>query len=286
MTKKKVLGITAISSALLLILLAFGQEKKIVPENIYQPKNEDFFNGLGIEAKAVYVYDALNEKTIFEINPESQLPLASLTKLMSAEVARENILEWQTIKVSVEAIKEEGDTGFLAGEDWKISDLLDAMLVSSSNDAAAAIALREDNFISLMNQKSKELNLEQTFFLNPTGLDINSNLSGAYGSAKDIAMLLDYLLKKYPDLLEATRQESIFENSRNFKNTNRIINEIPNIIAGKTGYSDLAGGNLALAVDVDFGHPVIIVVLGSSEEGRFEDVKTLYNEVLKYVSNQ
>ncbi len=286
MTKKKFLVITAISSALILVLFAFGREEKIIPENIYQPDPAVFFNNLGLEAKAVYVFDALNEKIIFEKNSQSQLALASLAKLMSAEIAKENIPERQLIKVGVEAIREEGDAGFTAGEEWKISDLLDAMLVSSSNDAAAAIALSKENFVSLMNQKSKELNLGQTFFFNSTGLDINGDLSGAYGSAKDIAMLMDHLLKKYPDLLEATRQESIAENSRDFKNTNKIINEIPNIIASKTGFSDLAGGNLALAVDVDFNHPVIIVILGSSEQGRFEDAKKLYNEVLKYFSSQ
>lgn len=286
MTKKKFLAITAISSVLLIILFAFGREEKIIPENIHPPDPAVFFNSLSLEAKAVYVYDALNEKTIFEKNSESQLALASLAKLMSAEIAKENIPEWQMIKVGVEAIREEGDAGFTAGDEWKINDLLDTMLVSSSNDAAAAIALSKENFVSLMNQKSKELNLEQTFFFNPTGLDINGNLSGAYGSAKDVAMLMDYILKKYPALLEATRQESIAENSRNFKNTNKIINEIPNIIASKTGFSDLAGGNLALAVDVDFGHPVIIVVLGSSEEGRFSDAKALHSEVLKYFRSQ
>lgn len=286
MTKKKFLAITAISSVLILVLFAFGREEKIIPENIYQPDPVVFFNSLGLEARAVYVFDALNEKIIFEKNSESQLALASLAKLMSAEIAKENIPEWQMIKVGVEAIREEGDAGFTAGEEWKISDLLDAMLVSSSNDAATAIALSKENFVSLMNQKSKELNLGQTFFFNSTGLDINGNLSGAYGSAKDIAMLMDYLLKKSPSLMEATRQESITENLRNFKNTNKIINEIPNIIASKTGFSDLAGGNLALAVDVDFGHPVIIVVLGSSEEGRFNDAKALYNEVLEYFSSQ
>lgn len=284
MTKKKILLIAIISSALVLILLSADQSPKIVEQP--KPKGASFSKNLEIEAKAVYVYDALNEKTIFERNSESQLALASLAKIMTAIVAKENIPEWQLIEVNTDAIKEEGDTGFISGEDWKIGDLLDAMLISSSNDAASAIALSRNNFISLMNEKSKELNLTQTFFLNSTGLDSNDFLAGAYGSAKDVGQSLNYLLKKHPSLLEATKYESLFINSRQFKNTNKIINEIPRIIAGKTGYSDLAGGNLALAVDVDFSHPVIIVVLGSSEQGRFSDAKTLHSEVLKYFSSQ
>ena len=77
-------------------------------------------------------------------------------------------------------------------------------------------------------------------------------------------------------MFEITRYSTLKIDSREFKNTNIISNEIPRVIFGKTGFSDLAGGNLAMVVDRGFENYVIIVVMGSTEQGRFEDVKKLY----------
>jgi D-alanyl-D-alanine carboxypeptidase len=79
---------------------------------------------------------------------------------------------------------------------------------------------------------------------------------------------------------EATRYEEFNMDSKIFKNTDKLAENLPGLIAGKTGFSDLAGGNLAVAVDIGLNHPVIIVVLGSTEEGRFEDVKELYYAII------
>ena len=95
---------------------------------------------------------------------------------------------------------------------------------------------------------------------------------------------MDYLVKKHPSLLEVTRYDSLKINSRNFKNTNKLIEHLPGIIGSKTGFSDLARGNLAVVFDMGLEHPVIIVALGSSEEGRFEDIEKLYNETIKYLN--
>ena len=69
------------------------------------------------------------------------------------------------------------------------------------------------------------------------------------------------------------------------KNTDELVNEIPGLIAGKTGYSDLAGGNLAVIFDAGFDHPLAVVVLGSTSEGRFNDVKQLVAAAVKYCQN-
>lgn len=292
--KKRIILAIALFSALFLFFYFFGSDKNKSEEKAYSISTEKIipeirvapFDNINLEAKSAYVFDVISKKPIFELNAGSQLPLASLTKLMTAAVAKENIPEWTLVDISPAAIMAAGDYGFLAGEKWKISDLLDAMLISSSNDAAAAIALSRNDFVFLMNKKSDELKLRQTYFLNSTGLDSNNQIAGAYGSARDVANLLNYLIKSHPSLLEATQYGEIQINSRSFKNTNKLIDEMPGIIAGKTGYSDLAGGNLAVVFDIGLEHPVIIVALGSSEEGRFEDVKKLYNETLKYFSSQ
>lgn len=255
------------------------------------------FPAIELEAKAVYVFDLANNKEIFAKNSEAQLPLASLAKLMTAVVARESLESDFAITISKEALNQEGDNGFSAGEKWLLDDLIDIMLVSSSNDAAYAVAAsgfqlaasgsnqsyqsnQNDKFIELMNKKAKELNLEQTFFLNETGLDVNSETSGVYGSAKDITFLIKYILENEPEILAKTREESFLavslgEKPRDFENTNKIVNKIPGFIAGKTGYTDLAGGNLAIVFDAGFNHPIIAVVLGSSFEGRFNDMEKL-----------
>ncbi|MBU2109746.1 serine hydrolase [Patescibacteria group bacterium] len=284
---KKNLIIIAIFSAAFLFLYFLGGNTAQAPlefRNGTPPLKTAPFENINLEAKSAYIYDVVKEKSIFELNADSQLPLASLTKLMTAVVAKENIPEWMLIDIGEESVLQEGDSGFMLGERWKIADLIDAMLISSSNDAAAAIALNSEDFISLMNKKSADLNLVQTYFLNATGLDLTNYLSGGYGSAKDVAKLMDYLVKKHSSLLEVTRYDSLKINSRNFKNTNKLIEHLPGIIGSKTGFSDLARGNLAVVFDMGLEHPVIIVALGSSEEGRFEDIEKLYNETIKYLN--
>ncbi|MBU2219320.1 serine hydrolase [Patescibacteria group bacterium] len=284
---KKNLIIIAIFSAAFLFLYFLGGNTAQAPlefRNGTPPLKTAPFENINLEAKSAYIYDVVKEKSIFELNADSQLPLASLTKLMTAVVAKENIPEWMLIDIGEESVLQEGDSGFMLGERWKIADLIDAMLISSSNDAAAAIALNSEDFISLMNKKSADLNLAQTYFLNATGLDLTNYLSGGYGSAKDVAKLMDYLVKKHSSLLEVTRYDSLKINSRNFKNTNKLIEHLPGIIGSKTGFSDLARGNLAVVFDMGLEHPVIIVALGSSEEGRFEDIEKLYNETIKYLN--
>lgn len=248
------------------------------------------FQDIKIEAKAAYVFDVVQNKPIFELNPDSQLPLASLAKIMTALAAKESFPASLLVAITREAVLQEGDDGFRPGEQWPASDLMSAMLISSSNDAAFAFGLeyKKDfnrDFISLMNEKAKELGLEQTYFLNPTGLDVSKSAAGAYGSAKDAAKLIAYIIKNDSSLMEATGLASINFRSREFKNTNRIIGDLPGLIAGKTGSSELAGGNLAVAVDLGYNHPVIIVVLGSTPEGRFSDVKKLYQAAVSDMIN-
>ncbi len=248
------------------------------------------FKNLILEAKAAFVFDISENVPLFELNADSQLPLASLAKIMTGIVAEENLPSNLLIKISEEVILQEGGNGFSTGDQWPISDLKNAMLLASSNDAAFAIANEFDNkiggdFISLMNEKAKKIGLAQTYFLNPTGLDFPQNAAGAYGSAKDTAKLLLYAVKNHYPLMEITRFKKAIINGKEFENTDKITNDLPGFVAGKTGFSDLAGGNLAVVVDKGYGHPIIIVVLGSTLEGRFNDVKTLYKAVVSDIIN-
>jgi len=113
---------------------------------------------------------------------------------------------------------------------------------------------------------------------------------GAYGSARDMALLFAYTLKNYPEILEATRYNNLEFKSDAEKyeagNTNIFVNKIPNIIASKTGYTDLAGGNLVIAFDAGINRPIIISILGSTQDDRFEDALKLASATISYINNR
>jgi D-alanyl-D-alanine carboxypeptidase (penicillin-binding protein 5/6) len=146
-----------------------------------------------------------------------------------------------------------------------------------------------DDFVRLMNAKALELDLKNTYFWNETGLDESVGKGGAYGTTHDFAMLLEYIMMQKPGLMEATQETqtvltSLDNHQHLAKNTNLIAKEIPGLLASKTGYTDIAGGNLAFVFDPEIGRPIIVTILGSSALGRFEDAKILIVATLKYIN--
>ena len=304
-------------SAVAVIILANFNLTPATPASLAKlpttaPPELNPFALINLEAKAAIVFDALENKIIYSLNGEEQLPLASLTKIMTAVVAREILPDYATVTIDRDSVKKEGDSGLRAGEKWRARDLLDFTLLVSSNDGAASlmaaaslvfagagqntegavtdVVARKNDFVGKMNERARSLGLVQTYFLNETGLDFQSNLSGSYGSARDMAALLVYAVNKYPDLFEATRQpvfklSSLDGKSREAKNTNEAVAKIPGLIASKTGFTDLAGGNLAVLMDVGLGHQIAIVVLGSSEQGRFSDAEQLASTTIKFLND-
>lgn len=260
------------------------------------------FPAVTLEAKSAYVYDARTKAVLFAKNENTRLPLASLTKVMAALVAKEISPTYGTVTVTREALSIEGDSGLKAGERWSLKDLLDFSLVSSSNDGIRAVALSlgalsnatvgseeiVDDFVRSMNKKALELDLKNTYFWNETGLDESEVKGGAYGSAKDMATLLEYVISREPALLEATREKettliSLDKFEHVARNTNSLASAIPGLIASKTGFTSTAGGNLVFAFDPELGHPIVISILGSSAEGRFEDARKLVEATLVYL---
>ena len=251
----------------------------------------------GIVAKSYFVYDFTENKVLFAKNEHDQLPLASVTKLMSGFVILDTLPANTIVNITMGDIRAEGDSGLVVGEKWPLKTLLDFSLISSSNDGIEALTRTVDTYtgntssstIALMNQKAKTLGLTDTFFINSTGLDMNRRISGAYSSAADVATLLGKILKDNPAVISQTRYPvRSFISLSNIKhlatNTNLAIRNIPNLIASKTGYTDLAGGNLAVAYDAGFSHPIISVVLGSTEADRFTDTQILLHATLQKLS--
>lgn len=296
------ISITALALALFLWwLLPFKIENKELATEL--PPQAKIFPEISLEAKSAYVLDAKTGETLYEKEPELQWPLASLTKLMVVLTASESIPDYMLVRITADDVREEGDTGLLVGEEWNLKKLIDYSLVVSSNDGIKAIASvagseiaratttdssPENLFMERMNELAKEIGLAETYFLNNSGLDLSSNLSGGYGSAKDIALLVDYILKTNPRILEATTFSEIVIESKtknhNATNTNKSVEKIPNVLASKTGYTLLSGGNVVLAFNAGLDRPVIISVLGSSYDGRFEDLNKLVNATLEYLA--
>lgn len=267
----------------------------------------DPFANIKLIGKAAYVFDVAEQKPLFSYNEETQLPLASLTKLMTAVTVSKYMDAGDTVTIDPRSLEKDGDSGLLAFEEWRLKDLLDYTLTVSSNDGAAALAAAagtakivrdsvgaqtpEQAFVDEMNALAKQIGLSQTYFVNETGLDSTTALSGGYGSARDTAHLLEYIIANNPSIMEATTYPSITVTSEsNFihtaTNTDDAVPNIPELIASKTGYTDLAGGNLVIAFDAGVNHPIIVSVLGSTIDGRFSDVEQLVEASLEQISGR
>jgi len=275
-----------------------GNKKKNKIEQNYQKEAVSYDADLSkVEAKSFYIYDVYSQKSIFSKNEHEKLPLASITKLMSGLVILDVLPDTTIVQINKDDIAQEGDTGLIVGEKWKLKGLLDFSLITSSNDGMHALEsvlnsyeqANNKTIINLMNEKAKLIGLKDTVFINSTGVDVDNIVSGAYSSAYDTAALFSYIFKNNPILISDTKNQSqIFVSEDSIKhfasNTNAIINNIPGILASKTGYTNLAGGNLAIIFDAGFMHPIIIAVLYSTEKGRFTDMEKLISITLRKLS--
>lgn len=223
-----------------------------------------------------------SDKILFKKNGDKKLPIASLTKLMTAMAALENYNLSDTITISKNVVLQEGAQGALKQKDViSVKDLLYIMLIESSNHAAYALseAKGEKNFVKLMNEEAKELGLENTHFADSTGLS-----SENYSTSEDLIKLTKHLLKNYPIIAEISRTKEIdlYKQDGSFYgkliNTNELLGEIPDIVGGKTGFTTNAKGSLLLVLNNHrSGNYLIYVILGSDD--RFGEMKKLINWV-------
>lgn len=244
---------------------------------------------LEAKAGAAVFFGSDRKMTLFEKNPNQKLPLASLSKLMTAKVVKENYDLEKLVKVSKKAVDTEGDFVELkVGEKILVKNLLYPLLIESSNDAAQALAqiIGQDSFVSLMNLESQYLGLENTHFENPTGLDPEYSKKQSllnYSTARDLINLSHHLLKQHPEIFEITTEKE-FELvtleglSHQLSNNNILLDQRTDIIGGKTGFTDQARGCLLIITKVRGGH-VISVILGS--EQRFKEMENLLTWIEK-----
>ena len=237
-------------------------------------------------AKSAILYDTGTGRVLYQKNAYEQVPLASLTKLMAVQTVLSVKSPDTPVQITRSDLNPSGDSGLKVGQTIRLGDLIKFALVASSNDAMeAAAASLGDGSINKMNAAAAAMGLTKTHFFNATGLDISTTASGAYGSAYDVARLAAIFYKDHPDFFElTTRPEvSINQNGKELKAgaTATPLQGIPGFVAAKTGYTDLAGGNLVAVFDLEPGLTVIAAVLGSTHEGRFSDVAALIEAARK-----
>lgn len=218
-------------------------------------------------------------KVLFTKNDEVRLPVASLTKLMTVLVALENYDVSKTIKISQSAMDQVGDQGDLKlDQEFTVRSLLYSILMESNNRAAYALAetLGIEKFLSLMNQDAKNLHLASTRFVDVTGLDADS-----YSTAKDMALLAQYLFKNYPLFGEIIKQKEynlyLADGTFHHKmvNTNSLLGQY-GVIGGKTGYTNEAQGCfMVVSESSETGNYIINIVLGAQD--RFSEMQKLIN---------
>lgn len=294
------MGIALTATSILLALFLFLPTTQSVPGN--QTSNTspgsltstapDAFANVELEAKAVIVYDTVTGETLYEKNADAQLPLASLTKLLTVYAALTKLSLDTPITIPENAIGLDGPHAFSVGQTFTLSDLARLTLTASLNDGAVAIAIATAERTSL-SQKDMlagaiaSLGLSQTYAVNGSGLDASSAVSGGYGSARDMASLTKAFIEQAPTVAEATTMTSVQATSKEGKsfsvtNTDTIIDSLPRLILSKTGYTDLAGGNMALVFDAGISHPIAVVVLGSTMNSRFTDSARLVSATLAH----
>ncbi|HLP43896.1 MAG TPA: serine hydrolase [Candidatus Nanoarchaeia archaeon] len=296
-------GAVALVLLVLMVLFIYSRGPYTRPDEIgipvvRTPKQMVITADVQLSAKAAVVWDMRRKKVVYEKNQDEVMPLASLAKLMTALTASELLPENSTVRITrSNLLNNEEKDELLPNETWKAQNLLALTLLSSSNAGAKAVASAAGAFLPRntaidprvaflqnLNTQAVKLGMNSTHFFNESGLDVDKTQSGAYGTAKDVAILMDYIIRNHPELLEPTTNDRLLIPSEivthNVKNTNIAIENIPGALGSKTGYTDLAQGNLAVAFSPGLEGPYIAVVLGSTYEGRFTDIDQLIDATI------
>jgi D-alanyl-D-alanine carboxypeptidase len=271
------------------------QERKKEIQRIIQIEKEnerilesakEIFNDTSIIGKGAIVLDTKNNEILYQKNAFMPYGIASLTKLMTTDIALRSYGKDESITISNTAIQALGTSDIREGEIFNVITLVDHMLLASSNDASVAVSENDQAFISKMNARARSLGMHSFVFESVSGLDQNGTIS-AKGSAHDVAALLMHVYKTYRDVVEdlsVVEKDTMSYQGRTIRivNTNTLLTNTPSIVFSKTGYTDLSGGSLGVIIKTEEGREIVIVVLGSTFQGRFSDVKTLIEKSFIY----
>ena len=228
---------------------------------------------LEIGGKSALLMDVATGTVLYENNSHQQLAPASVTKVMTMLLIMEavdsgKISMEDTVTASEAAAAKGGSQIFLkVGENMTVSDMLKSIAVSSANDCACAmaehIAGSESAFVEMMNSRAKELGMQDTRFVNCTGLDDGPEAENHRTSAHDIAIMSRELMKHHPDIKKFTTiwMDTVRNGTFGLSNTNKLIRFYPGATGLKTGFTSGAGYCLSATAERE-GLELIAVVMG------------------------
>lgn len=237
---------------------------------------------LGLNAKSAILMEESTGNILYESNPDERLPIASVTKVMTMllimeAVDSEKISLDDMVTVSENAMSYGGSTMFLeTGEQLTVNDMLKGIAVASANDGCVAMAEHlagsESAFVDMMNEKAKELGMENTHFMNTNGLDEDDH----YSSARDVAIMSRELMKhktifNYTSIWMDTLRGGKFQ----LANTNKLIRFYDGANGLKTGSTSKALCCLSAAAKRNDMQLIAVVLGAPTSAERFASAKSL-----------
>lgn len=241
-----------------------------------------------LAAKSYILIDADSGRILVDHNANKRLPPASLTKMMTAylvesEISKHNLSPEDKVRVSVKAWKAPGSRMFIKEGDFvAIEDLLKGIIIQSGNDASIAVAEHiggsESAFADLMTQHAQMMGMENTQFLNATGLPKD----GHYSTAHDLAILANHIIKDFPDLYSVYSQQYFTYNGIRQANRNRLLWRDKSVDGLKTGHTDEAGYCLVSSAKRGDMRLISVVMGTSSEEARARESQKLLAYGFRY----
>lgn len=240
-----------------------------------------------VPAKSAFLMDVATGTVLYEANADAPLPPASVTKVMTMLLIMEAIddgrIRWEDpVTASEQAAAKGGSQIYLKeGEVLSVEDMVKSIAVSSANDCACAMAEHlagsEAAFVEQMNQRAKELGMNNTHFVNCTGLDDGPDGKEHLTSARDIGLMSRQLLKYHPDITRFTTiwMDTVRNGQFGLSNTNKLVRFYDGATGLKTGFTAGAGYCLSASAQRE-GLDLIAVVMGcESSKDRFAACKAL-----------
>ena len=238
---------------------------------------------LNLNCRAAMLVEQTTGTVLYEMNADQQMPIASITKVMTLLLAFEAVHDGRLtmdtpVPVSEHAYHMGGSQIWLEpGEQFTLDEMIKAICVSSANDAAVAVAElvggSEQGFVQMMNDRAAELGMTNTTFHNACGLDTEGHLS----TARDVAIMSRQILTTCPEVLHYTGiwTDTLRGGATQLVNTNKLLRRYNGITGLKTGTTSGAGVCISASATRD-GLNLIAVVLGApSSKDRFEAATTL-----------
>lgn len=229
--------------------------------------------GYDTSAQAMIIYHAADGRVLAEKNADRPLPMASTTKLMTALVVLERCDLSETVEILPTHTRTEGSSMYLkAGEEYTVEELLTGLLLASGNDAALALADHtagsERAFAQLMNERAAELGMDNTHYVNSSGLPAEDHFS----SARDLAILMGEC-RRNADFCRINGLTSASVHGKTLRNHNKLLTRCKGVNGGKTGYTKRAGRCLVSSCERD-GLELICVTLNDRSD--WDDHAALY----------